>query len=66
MFWGILPAGRSSLQRALAHQVIDAQAVSGVRINVRSRWSDLLISALTLGVVIPRSVTYEGIVVDRR
>lgn len=66
LFWGILPAGRSSLQRALAHQAIDAPAIANVRITVRSRWSDLLISALTLGVIIPRAVTYEGIAVERR
>ena len=33
-----------------------------VRIRVRSRWSDLLLSALTLGLVVPRTVTYEGVV----
>lgn len=66
MFWGILPVSQSSLQRALASQVIDAPIITGVKIRVSSRWSDLLISALTLGVVVPRTVTYEGVAVRNR
>ena len=29
------------------------------------RWSDVLVTALTLGLVSPRSVTYEGVVIGR-
>jgi hypothetical protein len=66
MFWGLLPVSQSSLRRALASQVIDAPIITGVKIRVSSRWSDLLISAITLGVVVPRTVTYEGVAVRSR
>lgn len=66
LFWGIVPASRSSLERALAGQLIDSPQIHSVRIHVRSRWSDLLISALTLGLVVPRAVTYEGVVAPPR
>lgn len=66
MFWGLVPASRSSLERALAGQLIDSPQVHSVKIHVRSRWSDLLISVLTLGLVVPRAVTYEGVVAPRR
>jgi hypothetical protein len=66
MFWGLLPVSQSSLRRALASQVIDAPIITGVKIRVSSRWSDLLISAITLGVVVPRTVTYEGVAVRNR
>ncbi len=66
MFWGAVPVSQSSLARALASQAIDAPIITGVKIRVSSRWSDLLISALTLGVVVPRTVTYEGVAVRNR
>jgi hypothetical protein len=34
----------------------------GLKIKARSRWSDVLITALTAGLIVPRSVTFEGIV----
>jgi len=66
LFWGALPMSQSSLQRALASQAIDSPIITGVKIRVSSRWSDLLISAITLGVVVPRTVTYEGVAVRNR
>lgn len=66
LFWGLVPASRSSLERALAGQLIDGSQIHSVKIHVRSRWSDLLISALTAGLIVPRSVTYEGVVAPPR
>jgi hypothetical protein len=60
--WGILSLRQPSLQKALAAQLGGGSGVANVRIRVRSRWSDLLVSALTLGLVVPRSVTFEGVV----
>lgn len=65
LFWGLLPASRSSLERALAPQLMGAPGVHSVKIHVRSRWPDLLISVLTAGLVVPRTVTYEGVVAPR-
>lgn len=66
LLWGLMPVSQSSLQRALASQAIDAPIITGVKIRVSSRWSDLLISAVTLGIVVPRTVTYEGVAVRNR
>jgi hypothetical protein len=60
--WGILSLKQPSLQKALAAQLGGGSGVANVRIRVRSRWSDLVVSALTLGLVVPRSVTFEGVV----
>lgn len=60
--WGLLRLTTPSLQRALAHQLVGGRSVSNVRIKVRSRWSDVLITGLTLGLFVPRSVTIEGVV----
>ena len=60
--WGLLPITRASLEKSLAHQLVGARSVSHVKIRVRSRWSDLLITGLTLGLFVPRTVTFEGVV----
>lgn len=63
-FWGLLRLGQPSLEKALAGQLIGGKRVADVRIKVRSRWSDVLITGLTLGLLTPRAVTYEGVIVE--
>lgn len=60
--WGILSLRQPSLRKALAGQLADGTGIADVRIRVRSKWSDLLVSVLTLGLVVPRAVTFEGVV----
>jgi len=60
--WGIARLKEPSLRKALAAQLGGGTGVADVKIRVRSRWSDLLITALTLGLIVPRSVTFEGVV----
>lgn len=65
LFLGMFPTSKPSLEKALAGQLLDGAEVANLTISVRSRFSDLLISFLTLGLIIPRSVTYEGVIVER-
>jgi hypothetical protein len=64
-FFGLVSLSQPSLERALAAQLLDGQGVADLKIKVRSRWSDILISAITLGLIVPRAVTYEGVIVPR-
>jgi hypothetical protein len=61
-FWGLIRYKEPSLRKALAAQLAGGNGVAGLRIRVRSRWSDVLITGLTLGLIVPRSVTFEGVV----
>ncbi len=61
-FWGLVKYKEPSLRKALAAQLAGGSGVSDLRIRVRSRWSDVLITGLTLGLIVPRSVTFEGVV----
>jgi hypothetical protein len=61
-FWGIAKLKEPSLRKALAAQLGGGSRVADLRIKVRSRWSDVLITALTAGLIIPRAVTFEGVV----
>jgi hypothetical protein len=63
LLWGAVGVGRPSAEDVLAGQVGTGSRIANLRIKVRSRWSDVLVTALTLGVIVPRSVTLEGIVV---
>jgi len=56
-------AAHPNAEDVLAGQVGTGARVANLRIKVRSRWSDLLVTALTAGLITPRTVTFEGIVV---
>ena len=60
--WGLARFKEPSLRRALAGQLGGATGVADVRIRERSRWSDILITVLTAGILVPRTVTFEGVV----
>jgi hypothetical protein len=61
---GLVPVSQPNLEDVLAGQVGAGARIENLRIRVRSRWGDLLVTALTLGLVVPRSVTFEGVVVS--
>lgn len=61
-FWGLVRYREPSLRKALASQLAGGSGVADLRIRVRSRWSDVLVTGLTLGLIVPRSVTFEGVV----
>jgi hypothetical protein len=61
-FWGLAKLKDPSLRKALAAQLAGGSGIADLKIKVRSRWSDVLVTALTGGLIVPRAVTYEGIV----
>ena len=63
VFWGAFTAAPPNLEDVLAGQVGTGGRIADLRIKVRARWIDLLITGLTGGVFSPRSVTFEGVVV---
>jgi hypothetical protein len=65
MLLGLVRVSQPNLEDVLAGQVSTGSRIANLRVKVRSRWSDLLITGLTLGLVVPRSVTFEGVVVGQ-
>ncbi len=65
LLWGVVTVASPNAEDVLAGQLGTATRVANLKIKVRSRWSDLLVTALTFGTIVPRSVTYEGVVVPR-
>ena len=62
--WGLLPVSAPTLQKALASELVGGRSIANVRIRTHTSIFDGIISLATLGVLVPRSVTYEGIVVE--
>ena len=62
LFWGTYQVRSVSLQAVLANQLGDGRSVANLRIRVARRWSDLLVTALTAGLVAPTAVTVEGVI----
>jgi hypothetical protein len=62
---GLVQVTQPNLEDLLAGQVGTGARIANLRVKVRSRWSDLLVTGLTLGLVVPRSVTFEGVVAGK-
>jgi hypothetical protein len=60
--WGLATIKQPSLRKALAAQLAGGSGVADLRIKIRSGFTDVLITALTVGLIVPRSVTFEGVV----
>ena len=63
LLFGVLRGSNPSLEGVLGGQLLDADEVRNLQIKVRSRFVDILVTILTAGLVIPRSVTFHGYVV---
>src|SRR5262245_340322 len=61
-FWGLATLTSPRLDQPRGTQLVGRKSVANVKTRVRDRWSDVLSTALTLGVVVPRTVTFEGVV----
>ncbi len=61
-FWGLARIKDPSLRKALAAQLAGGSGIADLKIKVRTRWTDILVTALTGGLIVSRAVTYEGIV----
>jgi len=63
LLFGLRQVSSPSLESVLGGQLLDAGEVRDLQIKVRSRFADILITILTAGLVVPRSVTFHGYVV---
>jgi hypothetical protein len=62
LFWGLYESRAPNLQAALATQLGNGRGVANLRVRTWHKWSDLLATVVTLGVVAPTSVTFEGVI----
>ena len=63
LLWGAVTASEPSLQKALAGQLVGGASVANLRVGTSSKFTDILITVLTAGLIVPRTVTFDGVVV---
>jgi len=63
-FWGLARLKRPALDKALATQLAGGKGIADLKIKTHASFGDVLIMLLTGGLVVPRSVVYEGVVVE--
>ena len=64
LLWGLVGVSRPSAEDILAGQVGTGTRVANLKIKLRMRLPDLIVTGLTLGLINPRTVTFEGVVVS--
>ena len=62
-FWGLAKLKQPSLRKVMAAELAGGSGLANVKIRVRSRWNDVLVTILTAGLIVPRAITFEGVVV---
>ncbi|NOT07476.1 MAG: hypothetical protein HOP28_04635 [Gemmatimonadales bacterium] len=62
---GLFTISQANLRKALATQLVGGQQVANLKIRSKSRWFDVLVTGITLGMIVPRTVTFEGVVIGR-
>jgi hypothetical protein len=62
LFWGLYESRGANLRSALATQLGDGSGVANLRVRTWHKWSDIAATVLTLGIVAPTSVTFEGVI----
>lgn len=65
LLWGLATAGQPNIEDVLAGQVGTGSGIANLKIRIRARWHDILVTGLTAGFISPRSVTFEGVVLTR-
>jgi hypothetical protein len=60
--WGAVPVKEPGLKGPLEQQLLGGKGISDLRIRVKSRWYQVLFTVITVGLLVPRTVTYEGVI----
>ena len=64
LLFGLFALSTPNLRKSLNRQLIGGASVADLRIKVRSKWSDILFTVITGGLIVPRTVTYQGVIVE--
>jgi hypothetical protein len=61
-FWGAARIKAPALDKALATQLAGGKGIADLKIKTRTSFGDFLVTLLTAGLLVPKSVVYEGVV----
>lgn len=61
--WGVLPVSQPDLHKILAAELVGGKSIANIRIRTHVSIFDAIITVGTAGLLDPRTVVYEGVVV---
>ena len=62
--WGVARLKAPALDKSLATQLVGGKGIADLKIKTRTSFGDLLVTVLTAGLLVPRSVVFEGVVTE--
>ena len=63
--FGLVTVSQANLRKSLARQLVGGEGISNLKIRTKSGWLDVLVTGLTLGLIVPRTVVYSGVITGR-
>ena len=63
--FGLVTISDANLKKSLAQQLVGGTGVAQLKITTKSRFWDMLFTGLTLGLIVPRTVIYQGVIIGR-
>jgi hypothetical protein len=63
--FGLVTVSQANLRKSLARQLVGGEGISNLKIRTKSGWLDVLVTGLTLGLIVPRTVVYTGVITGR-
>lgn len=63
--FGLVTVSQANLRKSLARQLVGGEGISNLKIRTKSGWLDVLVTGLTLGLIVPKTVVYTGVITGR-
>ncbi|HSE53107.1 MAG TPA: hypothetical protein VLB00_13020 [Gemmatimonadales bacterium] len=63
--FGLVTVSQANLRKSLARQLVGGEGISNLKIRTKSGWLDVLVTGITLGLIVPRTVVYTGVITGR-
>ena len=61
--WGMIPMSTPDLRKTLAAELVGGRSVANLKIKTGGSLMNLIITVGTLGIFVPRTITFEGVIV---
>jgi len=61
--WGMIPMSTPDLKKSLAAELVGGRSVANLKIKTGGSLMNLIITVGTLGIFVPRTITFEGVIV---
>ena len=61
--WGAIPVSTPDLRKTLAAELVGGRSIANLKIKTGTSLMNIIITVGTLGIFVPRTITFEGVIV---